>query len=333
MLRAALAAPLRRARAGRDRSRGDRPARARAVDPARLPASRAHDRGPGRRGRRRLLGRRADRDRPARRGLQRRLRRLDRGRAPALRSGAGGQRRLRAGVLARHQGLDPAHARGDGRGRGPGGRRPGGLRRGLGGGARLLRARLPAVRSGGRADRGGKVPLPAADGDHPRRGGDGGADARALARSLGRDPDLGRGAGEPGLSRPRRVDARALRGAGRGAAGRRDLRLGRPLGTFEAPQPRRAEAWRSGRSLHDVEVSLQALRGYAATVFAPAIGPDHAAASTRASTRRWRRPGASVSRSTWRWRRHRGGSGSRRCRPRSAGCRTRSPSMSARRSA
>ena len=28
-----------------------------------------------------------------------------------------------------------------------------------------------------------------------------------------------------------------------------DLRLGRPLGTFDRPQPRRAEAWRSGRSL------------------------------------------------------------------------------------
>jgi uncharacterized protein len=56
-----------------------------------------------------------------------------------------------------------------------------------------------------------------------------------------------------------------------------DLRLGRPLGTFDAPQPRRAEAWRSGRSLIDVEVSLQALQGYAATVFGPAIGPDHAA--------------------------------------------------------
>ena len=48
--------------------------------------------------------------------------------------------------------------------------------------------------------------------------------ARMLARW--RDPWAGilttrRGAGEPGLSRPRRVDARALRGADRGAAGRR----------------------------------------------------------------------------------------------------------------
>ncbi len=56
-----------------------------------------------------------------------------------------------------------------------------------------------------------------------------------------------------------------------------DLRLGRPMGTFENPQPRRAEAWRSGRSLTDVEQSLAALRAYVAAVFAPAIGPEEAA--------------------------------------------------------
>lgn len=50
-----------------------------------------------------------------------------------------------------------------------------------------------------------------------------------------------------------------------------DLRLGRPLGTFERPQPRRAEAWRSGRSLANVERSLTELRAYAATVFGPAL--------------------------------------------------------------
>lgn len=50
-----------------------------------------------------------------------------------------------------------------------------------------------------------------------------------------------------------------------------DLRLGRPLGTFERPQPRRAEAWRSGRSLTNVERSLTALRAYTATVFGPAL--------------------------------------------------------------
>lgn len=55
-----------------------------------------------------------------------------------------------------------------------------------------------------------------------------------------------------------------------------DLRLGRPMGSFQAPQPRRAEAWRSGRSLDNVERSLEALRGYAATVFGPAIGEEAA---------------------------------------------------------
>jgi uncharacterized protein len=56
-----------------------------------------------------------------------------------------------------------------------------------------------------------------------------------------------------------------------------DLRLGRPMGTFERPQPRRAEAWRSGRSLENVRRSLEALRAYAAETFGPAVGPEHAA--------------------------------------------------------
>ncbi|KIC19857.1 imelysin family protein [Leisingera sp. ANG-Vp] len=38
-----------------------------------------------------------------------------------------------------------------------------------------------------------------------------------------------------------------------------DMRLGRPLGTFEKPRPARAEARRSGRSLHHVLVSLNTL--------------------------------------------------------------------------
>ena len=42
-----------------------------------------------------------------------------------------------------------------------------------------------------------------------------------------------------------------------------DLRLGRPLGSFDAPRPNRAEARRSGRSLRNVEVSLTALSGLA----------------------------------------------------------------------
>ncbi|MEL6236535.1 MAG: imelysin family protein [Pseudomonadota bacterium] len=43
----------------------------------------------------------------------------------------------------------------------------------------------------------------------------------------------------------------------------RDLRLGRPLGTFERPRPNRAEARRSGRSLRHVELALAALRDLA----------------------------------------------------------------------
>jgi uncharacterized protein len=39
-----------------------------------------------------------------------------------------------------------------------------------------------------------------------------------------------------------------------------DTRLGRPLGTFDRPRPTRAEAWRSGRSLRNVVVSLETLR-------------------------------------------------------------------------
>ncbi|WP_181893201.1 imelysin family protein [Falsiruegeria mediterranea] len=47
-----------------------------------------------------------------------------------------------------------------------------------------------------------------------------------------------------------------------------DLRLGRPLGTFDKPRPKRAEAWRSGRSLRHVQVSLEHLRTLAALLAA-----------------------------------------------------------------
>lgn len=39
-----------------------------------------------------------------------------------------------------------------------------------------------------------------------------------------------------------------------------DTRLGRPLGSFDRPRPKRAEARRSGRSLRNIELSLGALR-------------------------------------------------------------------------
>jgi predicted lipoprotein len=35
----------------------------------------------------------------------------------------------------------------------------------------------------------------------------------------------------------------------------KDVRLGRPIGTFDKPRPKRAEAWRSGRSLRHVEIA------------------------------------------------------------------------------
>lgn len=47
-----------------------------------------------------------------------------------------------------------------------------------------------------------------------------------------------------------------------------DLRLGRPLGTFDKPRPKRAEARRSGRSLRHFVVSLDELRALAALLAA-----------------------------------------------------------------
>jgi len=43
-----------------------------------------------------------------------------------------------------------------------------------------------------------------------------------------------------------------------------DTRLGRPLGTFDQPRPKRAEAWQSGRSLRNVALSLASLGDLAA---------------------------------------------------------------------
>lgn len=57
-----------------------------------------------------------------------------------------------------------------------------------------------------------------------------------------------------------------------------DLRLGRPLGTFERPQPRRAEAWRSGRSTRNVVLSIEAQRDFAETTFLPELEPEAAQA-------------------------------------------------------
>lgn len=50
----------------------------------------------------------------------------------------------------------------------------------------------------------------------------------------------------------------------------KDQRIGRPMGTFDRPRPARAEAWRSGRSLRNVILSLETLRHLADTL---AAGP------------------------------------------------------------
>jgi uncharacterized protein len=46
----------------------------------------------------------------------------------------------------------------------------------------------------------------------------------------------------------------------------KDMRIGRPLGTFDSPRPDRAEAQASGRAQRNIVLSLQALRGYAAVL-------------------------------------------------------------------
>ena len=52
-------------------------------------------------------------------------------------------------------------------------------------------------------------------------------------------------------------------------------RLGRPMGSFERPRPKRAEAWRSGRSLGNVALSLAALSDLGAR-----LSLDHAGANS-----------------------------------------------------
>lgn len=47
-----------------------------------------------------------------------------------------------------------------------------------------------------------------------------------------------------------------------------DMRLGRPLGTFDKPRPKRAEAWRSGRSQRHILLALQSLQPLALSLSA-----------------------------------------------------------------
>lgn len=87
-------------------------------------------------------------------------------------------------------------------------------------------------------------------------------------------------AGEPGNARFQSGDEvnRALYTAlSTGLEFLHDQRLGRPLGTFERPRPRRAEARRSERSLRHIVLSLEALEALATTLSAGDVTKTKAA--------------------------------------------------------
>lgn len=56
-----------------------------------------------------------------------------------------------------------------------------------------------------------------------------------------------------------------------------DQRLGRPLGTFDKPRPTRAEAWRSGRSLRNVLLAVDAAQALAHSLIDGALPATDAA--------------------------------------------------------
>lgn len=58
-----------------------------------------------------------------------------------------------------------------------------------------------------------------------------------------------------------------------------DQRLGRPMGSFEQPRPARAEAWRSGRSLRNVLLSVDAAQALAHALSGGALPQTDAAAA------------------------------------------------------
>ncbi|WP_415400596.1 imelysin family protein [Tateyamaria sp. SN3-11] len=62
-----------------------------------------------------------------------------------------------------------------------------------------------------------------------------------------------------------------------------DQRLGRPLGTFDRPRPRRAEARRSERSLRHIQLQLGALEALATTMTDSALPQTRAAFATARS--------------------------------------------------
>ncbi|MDF2232305.1 imelysin family protein [Albimonas sp. CAU 1670] len=107
------------------------------------------------------------------------------------------------------------------------------------------------------------------------------ADLARTAQELRRDweeshaPDMrkaatGDGAIYRSVEEPPRALYTALMGGARMTA---EKRLGEPLGSYDRPWPTKAEAWRSGRSLRNVELSLQALTKLA-DCFAPALAKE-----------------------------------------------------------
>lgn len=101
------------------------------------------------------------------------------------------------------------------------------------------------------------------------------AAAQINAAWLGEFADLMRSAGQNERFRSDAEALRALLGAlGHGLEYTADLRLGRPLGTFDAPRPLRAEARRSGRSLRHVQLALQSLAEMAALITPARDGID-----------------------------------------------------------
>lgn len=76
-------------------------------------------------------------------------------------------------------------------------------------------------------------------------------------------------AGEAGNSRflsPREASQALYTALATGLEFVADQRLGRPMGSFDAPKPQVAEARRSGRSLRNVALSLEALQDFARTL-------------------------------------------------------------------
>lgn len=79
--------------------------------------------------------------------------------------------------------------------------------------------------------------------------------------------------GNPVYLAPRETTLALFTALQTGLEANKDLRLGRPMGTFDAPTPLRAEARRSGRPQRNLVLSLEALTRLA-TIMAEAVSPE-----------------------------------------------------------